>query len=409
MANILLLHASAGSGHRSVACAVAEALSASENRLPTTVDVVDILSFGSPLFRLMYGKGYEFSAKYARWFVQGVFSLTDHPWDRSRLVDLSESLTAACVREVATFMKENGVRVACCTHFLPVALLCRMRRQGLYHGSIHVCVTDYDVHGFWYDPDVDLYHVASPQAVERLTGWGIDPSRVLLTGIPVRAGFAASAAPEMTAAEDENSSMRSRTLNILLIASSLRFAECRQILSELDEAHVPADVEIVTGRNQSLCEELKQAYGQREGLGTVRMRVRGFVNNVDQLMHASDLLITKPGGITVSEALTAGLPMLFVAPIPEHEVLNARILEGAGAGVACFDKGTLGRQVRWFALYPERLEQMRENCLRCARPDAAARIADQLLAAARMPAILCTRPHAFSQDHLTELTGAAGH
>ena len=55
------------------------------------------------------------------------------------------------------------------------------------------------------------------------------------------------------------------------------------------------------------------------------------------------------------------------------------------------------------------LEQMRENCLRCARPDAAARIADQLLAAARMPAILCTRPHAFSQDHLTELTGAAGH
>ena len=77
--------------------------------------------------------------------------------------------------------------------------------------------------------------------------------------------------------------------------------------------------------------------------------------------------------------------------------------------MACFEKGTLCRQVRWFALYPERLEQMRENCLRCARPDAAARIADQLLAAARMPAILCTRPHAFSQDHLTELTGAAGH
>ncbi len=408
MANILLLHASAGSGHRSVACAVAEALSATENKSFSTVDVVDILSFGSPLFRLMYGKGYEFSAKYARWFVQGVFSLTDHPWDQSRLVDLSESLTAACVREVATFMKENRVRVACCTHFLPVALLCRMRRQGLYNGSIHVCVTDYDVHGFWYDPDVDLYHVASQQAVERLTGWGIDPSRILLTGIPVRAGFADSARQGAICAEDEADPLRSRALKILLIASSLRLAECRQILSELDEAHVPADVDIVTGRNARLYEELKQIYGQREGLGTVRMRVQGFVNNVDALMHASDVLITKPGGITVTEALTAGLPMLFVAPIPEHEVLNARILEEAGAGVSCFEKGTLGRQVRWFALYPERLEQMRDNCLRHARPDAASRIADQLLAAARMPAMLYTRPQAFRQEHLTELSGAAG-
>ena len=186
MDSILILHASAGSGHRSVARAIADAMPDTAHSL-----VADILSFGSPLFRTLYGRGYEFSAKYMRWFVHMVFALTDHPCTQSRLVNFSEAATCAAVQEVFSLVRDNGVNTVLCTHFLPVALMCRLRRKSLYHGSIHVCVTDYDVHGFWFDPDVDLYHVASQRAVEKLASLGVERSRIHLSGIPVRRDFCA--------------------------------------------------------------------------------------------------------------------------------------------------------------------------------------------------------------------------
>ena len=381
MDSVLILHASAGSGHRSVARAIADAM-------PDTAGVLvaDVLSFGSPLFRTLYGKGYEFSAKYMRWFVHMVFALTDHPCTQSRLVDMSEAATCAAVQAVLSLVRDNGVTTVLCTHFLPVALMCRLRRKGLYNGSVHVCVTDYDVHGFWFDPDVDLYHVASQRAVEKLAGLGVERNRILLSGIPVRREFCEG----KTAGEAGEDSRRERkALSVLFMASSLRQRECLNMLSEMDASTVSCTVHLVTGRNTSLCEQIKR---NPPGLNNISLVPHGLVRDVAALMQVCDLMVTKPGGITVTEGLVQGLPMLFVAPIPLHEVHNAHILEEAGAGRVCFEKGSLGRALRALARDPSSLAHMRDGCKTLARPSAARNIGELAARAAQNPVASCARP-----------------
>ena len=366
MGSVLIFHASAGNGHRSVAQAIAQAM-------PDNVQtcVADILSFGAPLFRLLYGKGYEFSAKYMRWFVHGIFSLTDHACGKSRLVELSEAATCAAVQEALSLVLDNHASVVCCTHFLPVSLMCRLRRKGLYHGSVQACVTDYDVHGFWFDPDVDLYHVATQEAVERLADYGVARDRIRVSGIPVRAEFACA----------KKVRREHKGLTVLFMASSLRLGECRKMLAEMGECGVPCTVHLVTGRNAALFEQV-QVHPPVVSK-SLTLIPHGLVRDVAALMRRSDLLITKPGGITVTEGLVQHLPMLLVAPIPMHEVHNARILQKAGAGLACFERGSLARALEDMASDPQRLESMREGCASLARPNAARDIGACLALAAR--------------------------
>ena len=387
MDSVLILHASAGSGHRSVARAIADAMPDTAQAL-----VADILSFGSPLFRTLYGRGYEFSAKYMRWFVHMVFALTDHPCTQSRLVNFSEEATCAAVQEVFSLVRDNGVNTVLCTHFLPVALMCRLRRKSLYHGSIHVCVTDYDVHGFWFDPDVDLYHVASQRAVEKLASLGVERSRIHLSGIPVRRDFCAEKRGNCQA--DAERTDKKGTLSVLFMASSLRHGECLNMLSEMDQCGVSGTVHLVTGRNTSLCGQLERNPPKAKNFTLVP---HGFVRDVAALMRACDLMITKPGGITVTEGLVQHIPMLFVAPIPLHEVQNARILEEAGAGLACFAKGSLGSSLHALACEPSRLERMRMACKNLARPNAARAIGELAVRATKSPMASCAKASPFAR------------
>lgn len=365
MNTLLILHASAGNGHRSVARAIHEAASPRAEESGFALVMADALNFSGPLFRAAYGKGYEFLAQYFRWCCHVTYALTDAPGTENILTRGIQRYSAAAIAGLSVFLKENAIRTVCCTHFLPVTLLSLLRRQRRYDGTIHVCVTDYDVHGFWVSPEVDTYYVASGRAAERLKSWGIPQERVKVTGIPVRRDFASR----------ETKPLPFQTPRILFAASSLKVRETVRLLEEMALVPSSLDVTLVTGRNTILFEALSSYTPP----GNLRLSVRGFESHMETLMREADLIITKPGGITCTEALCSGLPMFFVSPIPVQETLNAHILSEAGAGVECFKRGLLAANLQRCLKETAVLQRMRLTCRKLAQPDAAERIVTHLL------------------------------
>ncbi|MDR1578882.1 MAG: hypothetical protein LBS35_00875 [Synergistaceae bacterium] len=370
MNSILIAHSSAGNGHRAVANTIKNTLESfieeTGNRGATNVILADSLSFGGALFRAFYTKGYEWTAQRMRWLISAIYTLTDKSMDESRLTRLIEKGVAESVKGLAGFIEANDIGVICCTHFLPMSLLADMKRKGQFSGRLHVCVTDYQAHGFWADPDVDQYYVATAAAAERLAGWGIKPSRIRITGIPVSEKFS-----QITPSRW----IRGSELNILFSASSLKKRECFRVLDEMSDTNIPMNVTLVAGRTESLVNALS---GHKTAAGK-NLRIKGYVNNMAEIMASSDIIITKPGGVTCSEALCANLPMLFVAPIPKQEILNARIISHQGAGVICFRRGGVSSALRYLDGDRDRIRIMRQKCGEFAKPMAAQEIGAHLL------------------------------
>ena len=199
-----------------------------------------------------------------------------------------------------------------------MALLARMRRQGRFQGKLHVCVTDYQAHGFWADPEVDQYYVATPEAGQRLAGWGVHPCRIMETGIPARKRFARVASAARRAGE---------SLNVLFMTSSLKERECRKLLREMSESGPPLSVTVIGGRNHSLLRALASyAPGPH-----MRLTMKGHVDNLECLMAESDLVVTKPGGIHAlrhayaSHQLAAGLNVERLQRLMGHSTINTTL------------------------------------------------------------------------------------
>lgn len=349
--------------------------------------VADSLCFSGPPFRAMCSRGYEFFARHIRWACGVGYVLLDKPSSRSPLVRFVQKTSNMAVEGLAGFLAENDVDTVCCTHFMPMSLVGDLRRSGRYHGALHVCVTDYDIQGLWFEPEVDRYYVATDKGARRLTAWGISPDRITVTGIPVRHDFAAL--PD-AATGGEKDAEPDRPLRVLFSAGSLKTREALRLLRELANTGLPLDIAVVTGRTPSLRKTLA-AYTPP---GHVRVDVHGFEPHLERFMAQADVMVTKPGGITCTESLCAGLPMLFVFPIPMQEVHNARILEQAGAGIACFAQGSLGKAIRKLNADRERLAAMRHTCRRLARPEAASVIGAALLGDIAAPPLDQRRPRA---------------
>lgn len=336
--------------------------------------VADSLCFSGPPFRGMCSRGYEFFARHIRWACGVGYVLLDKPSNHSLLVRFVQKTSNLAVEGLAGFLTENAVDTVCCTHFMPMSLVGDLRRSGRYHGALHVCVTDYDIQGLWFEPEVDRYYVATEKGARRLAAWGIAPERITVTGIPVRRDFAALPGAATAAAPEG-------PLRVLFSAGSLKTREALRLLRELAGTGLPLDITVVTGRTPSL----RKALEDYTPPGHVRLAVHGFEPHLERFMARADVMVTKPGGITSTEGLCAGLPMLFVFPIPMQEVHNARILEQAGTGLACFAPGSLAKALRALDADREKLGSMREACRRLARPEAASVIGAALLGNAVLP------------------------
>ena len=271
------------------------------------------------------------------------------------------------------FVENFKPDVIACTHFLPAEVLGAQRAKGKLRAPVYTILTDYDIHSMWIQEGVTGYFVASSEMAHALREKGIGTASVEVSGIPILPEFAREYPPRETTRQTLGLNPAQRT--VLVAAGGFGMMSADDAVKLL-AGHLPeAQFLAVAGRNAELEKRLKKLARAYKG----RVKPFGFVDNMHELMAASDLAVSKSGGLTTSECLAMGLPMLVFNPIPGQEERNAIYLLEHGAGLWARTPAQMLFKVKALLDDPKRLADMQEAARRIARPRAAFDIAERLM------------------------------
>ena len=318
---ILIATVTAGGGHLAAAAALDEAWRAL--RPKDTIERVDLVKFFSPLHRKIHADGYVKLVERAPELWGMIFAKTDDVKVARKLNRIKELFPSRARTRFAKYVNEFNPDVVLCTHYEPVDALGQMRRKQKTKPPLVVSVvTDFEAHALWMDADVDLYCVAAEETKARLVARGSAAENVVATGIPIAAKFAAQVD---TLAVRKTLGLRDDLPTLLVLSGGFGMGPAGEILHELDKVEREFQTVVVCGRSEELRRELAAQDRKHP------TRVLGFASNMHELMGVADLIITKPGGLTSSEALAQGKPLFILDPIPGQEAANSDFLLERGA------------------------------------------------------------------------------
>lgn len=368
---ILVLSVKAGAGHLRAAQAVTHAI---RERFPN-VEVVsaDALEYTNAAFRKGYTEGYETLVRNLPSVWERIYeSLETKPAD-SNAKKLATLWSRLNTKHLLMFVENFKPDVIACTHFLPAEVLGAQRAKGKLRAPVYTILTDYDIHSMWIQEGVTGYFVASSEMAHALREKGIGTASVEVSGIPILPEFAREYPPRETMRQTLGLNPAQRT--VLVAAGGFGMMSADDAVKLL-AGHLPeAQFLAVAGRNAELEKRLKKLARAYKG----RVKPFGFVDNMHELMAASDVAVSKSGGLTTSECLAMGLPMLVFNPIPGQEERNAIYLLEHGAGLWTRTPAQMLFKVKALLDDPKRLADMQEAARRIARPRAAFDIAERLM------------------------------
>lgn len=261
-----------------------------------------------------------------------------------------------------------------CTHAFPCGVMAEYKKTYPDAPPIYGVVTDFAVHGYWMHGNVDGYAVATEAIRRKMISRGIRGDRIRVSGIPVDPRFARS--------RETRDALRARLgvsadrQMVLIMGGGLGLGPIETMIRSLDVEAARVCAVVIAGRNAKL-EARALAAGRAVGYP---LRVLRFVDNVDEYMHAADLLLTKPGGLTTAEALVAGVPMVLFKPLPGQEERNVRYLTESGAAECPTSAKALRNVLRELLTDDARRLRMRAAIAQVARPNAAQDVARAIVA-----------------------------
>ncbi|MDO7907437.1 glycosyltransferase [Paenibacillus sp. JX-17] len=210
-----------------------------------------------------------------------------------------------------------------CTHPIPSAVISRLKRLGI---EVPLCtvITDYDAHGTWISPEVDQYLVSTSEVKYKLVQRGISTSKIQVTGIPVHPNFLEHPGK----AEIRQKFGLKDMPTVLVMGGGWGMMNDEAIHSALARWGSSIQIIFCFGSNEKVLRKAERnPLFHHENIHLI-----GFTKEIDKLMEVSDLLITKPGGMTCTEGLAKGIPMLFHKPLPGQEEENCQYFTARGLG-----------------------------------------------------------------------------
>ncbi len=378
---VLFLSAAVGVGHTSAAQAVRAALSALDPEIET--QTVDSYKYAASIFAKVVADGYIGMVKTVPQLYAYIYGRAERATGVPAMRRWVSRYTAANLRRLVDERKPDLV---VCTHAFPCGVMSEYKRQFDPGLPVVGIVTDFVVHPFWIYTNIDAYAVATPEMRAALLARGVHPECVMLSGIPVDARFAQPRLP-VDALRAELGLPRDRRV-ALIMGGGVGIGPLDTMMRGLGEVDVPLAAAVIVGRNRGLERRVVAAAEMTD----CPVRVVGFVNNVFDYMHASDVLLTKPGGLTSSEALSARIPMILVKPLPGQEERNTRFLVSRHVAIRARGKRELTAAVEDMLTSPARRAAVLEQVDALRRPFAAADVAGRIMELlARRPVALSAR------------------
>ena len=320
---VLIATVTAGGGHLAAAAALEEAWRTA--RPHDTLEKVDVLDFASKFYRKLYVETYVKVVEHVPDFYAMMFKKTDHHEEVRKATTFRRSFAHHTNKGFVKYLKEFRPDVVLCPHYLPLEIIGHLKNKEGGMQPFTVCiVTDFEAHAFWLEPSADFYCVASEETKGSLVARGVPPGQVAVTGIPISSKFSTKFNPSETR---KKYGLRDDLPVMLVLSGGFGMGPVEEILTELDKIKENFHTVVVAGRN----EEMRQKICAQDR--THPTQVLGFTRNMHELMSAADLIITKPGGLTTSEALALGKPIFVLNPIPGQEAANSDFLLEHGAAV----------------------------------------------------------------------------
>jgi len=259
-----------------------------------------------------------------------------------------------------------------CTHFLPAELLSGMIKKNRFRKPVWVVDTDFDVHKFWIHPYMSGYFAASDEVAFRMADRGLDPSTIRVTGIPIAPVFSKKMSREKCAAE---MGLNPKKFTLLVMAGGAGLSGMELLVRDLLRGGDNFQVIALAGRNEALLEKLNGQAKKFPG----RLLALPFTNSIERVMACSDITATKPGGLTTSECLAVGLPMIVVSPIPGQEERNSDYLLENGAAMKAVDAASIAYRIKKLIAQPSLMQSLRKSARSLGRPKAAQEILKTVL------------------------------
>ena len=349
---ILVIYATAGAGHRKAAEAISRGFVSPEHQ----IHYVDALDYTSRFYKYVYIRTYTFLITRVPWLWGWLFSFLDIPALLPAIRTIRRVQNTIHAGPLARFLIQEQFDGIFSTHFFPCEVASCLKRQGRISSRIICTVTDYDVHTIWLSQGVDLYTVASDWTKRKIQLLGVPDSRIAVTGIPTDEKF--SQRKDLGPLK-ARLGLQPGVMTVLVATGSFGIGPIEEIISQLDGFQLV----VVCGHNKSLYQKLCQ---QKKSL----VKVCGLVDNMDELMAISDVMVTKPGGLSISEALVTGLPLVFFNAIPGQETNNIKVLETYGIGRLCLTVAQIVQTLQGFKNDPEALKAAKARVQLLAKPGA---------------------------------------
>jgi len=358
---VFVVYASAGSGHFKAAEAAYNYLKQENCNLE--LKLVDVLDNTSFLFRNIYSYGYKFLVSYAPWIWALGFYITYIKPMRPVIKCLHFIINRLSTTKFTRLLINENPDFIISTHFLPSEISAYLKRSRKIKSQLATVITDFGVHPFWIAKGIDIYIVASDLTKEQLIQEGVKKEDVRVLGIPVDQKFLREYEKGALCAKfglDQNK------FTLLITTGSFAIGPIEQIV---DLLYKDTQILVVCAKNKRLHKRLKNK-------DYPNVKIFGYIDNIQELMAVSDIIITKPGGLTISESLIRELLPIFIAAIPGQETANAEILESYGIGLIVRRAEDIKDKTLDYITHPDKLNRAKENMKRVRRPNVLREICD---------------------------------
>lgn len=374
MKRVLILYAKYGGGHLSAANSIQNFIE--ENYyFDTQVKSVDCVEYASPVLSGLTIEAYKDMAKKAPWAWKKVYYNSEN----GALSHISTDIAKKMARKLHTLFKEFLPDIVISTHPFATQMTSYLKEHENVDCKLATVLTDFAPHAQWLvgKDYCDLFFVSNDDMkTELINDYNIPETKVFVTGIPLSDRFL----DDFKEDECFDVLRLKKEKKVLLFFGGGEFGlgekrtvkVLKSLANHLDEYQIVA----ISGRNKKMNNEFLKLYKK---VKNDDLHIYKYTTNVPELMYISSLVVTKPGGLTSTESLASGLPMLIINPIPGQEEENARFLEKFGAAVWIKKDDDIDMIVDNLLKDTDKLEKMKENCLALSKRDSTKNICNIIL------------------------------
>ncbi len=388
---VLILSATTGGGHMRAAQALEEVIK--ERNCEDVVMVVDGLEYVNHYFNKIVVDSYKFAAMK----IPSMYGMVYHASNSdNNLYKLIQKTNSHFAKKFIPLLAEFRPDVMVSTHPFMGIMASRLREKGITNIPLISIVTDFALHSAYVSSGVSEYIVSSVQMVDELEKNGVDRNIIHPVGIPIQPVFFQKDEHKKEHLEELGFDPELKT--VLIMAGSFGVTDILKIYRNINELDLDFQIIVITGKNEKLFDAFNSILSCNEQLRvgqaqanfdddkepsrkeekmniTKKTKLIYFTDEVHRYMHISDLIITKPGGLTVTESLASCLPMALFKGIPGQETDNTEYLCSNNLAIS-IKKSTAAEVIYQLLKYPDRLLSIQESCARLNNPNSADRVVD---------------------------------